>query len=134
VVGRTLPRVVVVDDDRAVLSVVRMTLEDAGFVVHTYTSAVDALPDACTRPPALVVTDLLLPEMTGAELVTELRAHPETGDVPVLVCSAAVDTPGARQVDADAMLDKPFDPADLVELARSLTRGELRRRRGTDTA
>ncbi|MFP5309941.1 MAG: response regulator [Actinomycetes bacterium] len=130
--ARTLPRVVVVDDDRAVLSVVRMTLEDAGFVVQTQTSAAEALEEACTRPPALVVTDLLLPEMSGGELVGGLRAHPATSEVPVLVCSAAVDTPTARDVDADAWLEKPFEPDDLVELVRSLTRGELRRRRGPE--
>jgi DNA-binding response OmpR family regulator len=114
-------RVLVVEDDEALGAQILQHLRGAGFEPIWWREGHHVHPDA---PPdvALVVLDLMLPRVSGLQVLTELRA---TSDVPVLVLSARDDTATkvkALQLGADDYLTKPFWPEELVERVRARVR------------
>ncbi len=96
---------------------VRVTLESAGYDVVEAHHGGAALERATQSPPDVVVTDLMMPVMSGRELIDRLRSNPETASIPILILSA---NGNLRVGDADAALGKPFDPDDLLENVRTL--------------
>lgn len=110
--------ILVVDDEPNMRFLVRVTLEGAGYNVVEAHHGAAALERAQDSPPDLVVTDLMMPVMSGRELIDRLRANPKTASIPILILSAN----GTLRVgDADAALGKPFDPNALVEQVRTLS-------------
>jgi signal transduction histidine kinase/DNA-binding response OmpR family regulator len=81
-------RVLVVDDDPAAVEVVAGALEPEGFTVIRALGGREALQLARSEPPALVISDLVMPELDGFELVAQLKADPRTRDAPILVVTA----------------------------------------------
>jgi two-component system phosphate regulon response regulator PhoB len=118
----SVPRsvVLVVDDERDIRDVVRVCLEVAGYDVIEAGHGETALEQALASPPQLVITDRMMPRMSGDTLIERLRANERTAGIPILMLSA---TPG-DQPDADAVLDKPFDPNELIAVVGRLTRSE----------
>ncbi len=98
---------------------VRVTLEQAGYVVLEAHHGAAALALASESPPDLVITDLMMPVMGGRELIDRLRSNPETAAIPILVLSA---NGNIRAGAADAALGKPFDLEDLLENVRTLSK------------
>lgn len=97
---------------------VRVTLEGAGYDVVEAHHGAAALERAKESLPDLVVTDLMMPVMSGRQLIDRLRSNPETAAIPILVMSAN----GNLSVGAaDAALAKPFDLDELVETVRRLS-------------
>ena len=97
---------------------VRITLEGAGHEVVEAVNGAAALAHATESPPDLVVTDLMMPVMSGRELIDRLRSNPLTASIPIIILSA---NGGLRVGDADAALGKPFHPDALLENVRNLT-------------
>jgi len=97
---------------------VRVTLESAGHEVVEANHGAAALERATESPPDLVVTDLMMPVMSGRELIDRLRSNPLTASIPILILSA---NGSLRIGDADAALAKPFDPDVLLENVRTLS-------------
>lgn len=115
----TMPTVLVVDDDAALTRMLRLTLRDGGFDVTTAANGALALDqiDAEHLPDAIVL-DLEMPVMDGRSFYRELR---ERGfEVPVLVLSAYGARVAQRELGANAYLNKPFDPEDLITEVREL--------------
>ncbi|MEX2210961.1 MAG: response regulator [Gaiellaceae bacterium] len=112
-------QVLVVDDESNMRFLVRIILEGAGYEVVEAPHGVAALERVKESRPALVVTDLMMPVMSGRELVERLRADPATASIPILVVSANSSTVVTA---ADAVLAKPFEPFALLEAASSLAR------------
>ena len=106
-------RILVIDDDEVVGTLVRMILAREGFEDITVAdNGAAGLRAAAEIGPDLILVDSRMPGMTGAEVVEALAADPATAAVPVVLMSA----------DWDAAADglrKPFSPTDLVELVRS---------------
>jgi CheY-like chemotaxis protein len=113
-----LSPILIVDDESNIRFLVRITLENAGYEVIEAHHGAAALERTRESPPALIVTDLMMPVMGGRELIRRLRADPATASIPILVLSgnAALDAG-----EADAALPKPFDPQALVESIRTIT-------------
>jgi CheY-like chemotaxis protein len=109
--------VLVVDDEPDVRYLLRVTLELAGYLVVEAAHGEAALEHVRSSPPQLVVTDQMMPVMNGGELIERLRADGATEAIPIVMVSG---TRGA-QGGADAILGKPFDPADLIVLVDRLT-------------
>lgn len=82
--------VLVVDDSMLIRHTVCQYLQERGFEVESATNGVDALEvlGRMDRRPDLIVTDLNMPKMSGSELITALKASPETGAIPVVVIAA----------------------------------------------
>ncbi len=111
-----MARVLVVDDDDQVRFMIRIILERAGHDVAEAADGAGALSAIRRSRPDLLVTDFLMPVMTGEQLIEQVRAEPATTRMPILGVSAhAVD--GTR---ADIVLDKPFHPDLLVDAVNGL--------------
>ncbi len=122
-------KVLVVEDDAAILRFVRMALESEGYEVFEAATLQRGLIDAGTRRPDLLVLDLGLPDGDGVDLIRELRSW---STAPVIVLSARTseaDKIEALDAGADDYLVKPFGAGEL--LAR--TRAQLRRHQGAQT-
>jgi DNA-binding response OmpR family regulator len=131
-VGRSAPEplVLVVDDEASVRQALERALRLEGFAVSTAAGGRAALAEVTARPPAVVVLDVMMPDLDGVSVVRRMRAAGV--DVPVCILSAR-DEVGDRvaglQAGADDYLVKPFA---LVELTARLH--ALLRRRGSDGA
>jgi CheY-like chemotaxis protein len=110
----------VVDDDASVRLLVRSILEMAGFSVEEAEDGQRGLAAALKRPPDLLVLDLALPRVSGAQILAQLSHTPTLASVPVVVVSGLVSEgqlpPLVPQV--RLVLGKPFDAAALLEMAR----------------
>ena len=118
------PRVLIVDDDPMNLEMLAVALLDSGFAVRTADSGAEALAEARRLPPALVLADVMMPDMDGFELCAALKQDPQLGGVPVVLLSAATgssaDCQRVADVGAADYLTKPVDLSGLVRVLRRL--------------
>ncbi len=126
--------ILVVDDDRKIVALVRAYLEREGFTVITAYDGREALSQARAKDPALIVLDLMLPELDGYEVMRLLRAD---SDVPVLMLTARSSLPEriiGLEKGADDYLPKPFSPAELVVRVKAVLRRVEQPAAGTTAA
>jgi two-component system phosphate regulon response regulator PhoB len=110
-------RVLVVDDEPDIVALVAYHLAKAGYRVSTAATGDEAVRAAREERPALVVLDLMLPGISGFDVLEKLRAHDATRDVAVLMLTARKEEPDRIRgltLGADDYLTKPFSPAELV--------------------
>ena len=113
----TADRVLVVDDEPDIVALVAYHLAKAGYRVSTAASGDDAVAVARQECPALIVLDLMLPGMSGFDVLEQLRADPTTHGVAVLLLTARREEPDrirGLSLGADDYLTKPFSPQELV--------------------
>jgi len=125
--------ILVVDDDAKIVRLVRTYLERDGFSVVTAADGPAALQAIETHRPALVVLDLMLPELDGRAVIRAVRRDEEAGATPILMLSArgsTVDRIAGLEDGADDYLPKPFSPAELVLRVRSILRRSAGATRG----
>ncbi len=125
--GATIPTapILVVDDDAKIVRLVRTYLERDGFTVVTAADGPAALEAIETHQPALVVLDLMLPELDGRAVIRAVRRDEEAAHTPILVLSArssTIDRIAGLEDGADDYLPKPFSPAELVLRVKSILR------------
>lgn len=124
-------RVLVVDDEADIVALVAYHLAKSGFKVSTAMSGNEALERARQEHPALIVLDLMLPDMSGFEVLSTLRGEETVADTPVLMLTARreeADRIRGLSLGADDYLTKPFSPQELILrvnaiLRRTNTRG-----------
>lgn len=117
----------IVDDDPLILQVVSTVLDLEEFDVVTATTGEQALQDLPGAGAALVVTDVMMPDMDGFELCDRIRRDPVTKALPVILLTArdsSEDRTRGGEVGADAYLTKPFSPLELIEAIDGLLAGE----------
>ena len=117
--------ILVVDDDAKIVRLVRTYLERDGFSVVTAADGPGALDAIERHRPALVVLDLMLPELDGRAVIRAVRRDDEAGTTPILIVSArgsTVDRIAGFEDGADDYLPKPFSPAELVLRVKSILR------------
>ncbi len=105
-----------VDDEPVMLVLVEKSLEAPDRAFVTATSGPQALAAAATRPPDLVVLDVLMPEMDGLQVCRTLRERTDTAATPIVFLSAKAsraDVEAGLAAGANAYVVKPFDPDDL---------------------
>jgi DNA-binding response OmpR family regulator len=114
--------VLVVEDEASIASFVAAYLKNAGYIVKTTPSGNEALRLVESERPALVVLDLMLPDIDGVEVCKRIRQHSE---MPVLMLTARdedVDKIIGLEVGADDYMTKPFNPRELVARVRAILR------------
>jgi DNA-binding response OmpR family regulator len=124
--------ILVVDDDAKIVRLVRTYLERDGFNVVTAADGPAALEAIERHRPALVVLDLMLPELDGRAVIRAIRRDDEASATPILIISArgsTLDRITGLEDGADDYLPKPFSPAELVLRVKSILR-----RTGSTTA
>lgn len=112
--------VLIVDDEPDLRFLLRVTLEQAGYGVIEAAHGEAALECVRVSPPALVITDRMMPRMGGTELILRLRADEATAAIPIVMVTGTTGSePGA-----DAVLTKPFEPDEVIGLVSRLIEGE----------
>jgi two-component system OmpR family response regulator len=123
-----MQKVLVVDDDAHIRDVVCFALRRAGYQPLTAANGRAALEVAAREMPALVVLDILMPELDGTAVCTRLRAK---SDLPVIFLTSKdeeMDRILGLELGADDYVVKPFSPRELVARVKAV----LRRRKGAD--
>ena len=116
------PRLLLVDDDRSLVDVLSMTLEDAGFVVRVAHDGRAGWRAFCAEPPDLVVLDLLMPELDGLGLAQLIRERHTTPIVMLTSRAEEMDTVLGLELGADDYVTKPFSARELVARIRAALR------------
>ena len=114
--------VLVVEDEASIASFVALYLKNAGYEVRTVSSGREALAAAERDEPALIVLDLMLPDIDGIEICRRIR---QKSDTPILMLTARdedVDKIIGLEVGADDYMTKPFNPRELVARVKSILR------------
>ena len=111
------PKILVVDDEPDALEILGFKLKEAGFVPLFAKDGTRALAAARDERPALIVLDLMLPEVDGLEVCKILRRDPTTASIPILMLTARaaeMDRVLGLELGADDYVTKPFSPRELV--------------------
>jgi two-component system phosphate regulon response regulator PhoB len=117
------PRILVVDDEPDALEVLGFKLKEAGFDPIFAKDGTRALEVARAEHPALVVLDLMLPEVDGLEVCKVLRRDPATSAIPIIMLTARaaeMDRVIGLELGADDYVTKPFSPRELVLRVKKL--------------
>lgn len=125
-------RILVVDDEPNIVDLARMYLEKEGYRVESASDGAQALERIQAREPALIVLDLMLPEVDGFEVCRRTRA---SSDVPIIMLTARdedVDKIVGLELGADDYLTKPFNPRELVARVKAILRRRDRSIRPND--
>jgi len=130
---RSTQTVLVVEDESSIASFVALYLKNAGYAVRTAANGAEALAQVAAGQPALIVLDLMLPDIDGIEVCRRIR---KTSDVPILMLTARdedVDKIIGLEVGADDYLTKPFNPRELVARVKSILRRATPERRQVES-
>jgi CheY-like chemotaxis protein len=111
-----LPTVLIVDDEPDILDLLRDVLESEGLTVFTASNGRAALYLIQRSPVALVLTDWMMPHVSGIDLARQLRSNPATTTIPLLLMSAAM--PQHISDMFAAVIHKPFALDTVIELVR----------------
>jgi DNA-binding response OmpR family regulator len=115
--------VLLVDDDPVILRLLEVDFGLEGYAVLVASDGPSALEVARSTTPDVVITDVMMPGMSGLELVAALRGEEATSTIPVVLLSARAqtdDVSAGLAAGADDYVTKPFEPLDLVERVGAL--------------
>jgi two-component system phosphate regulon response regulator PhoB len=114
---KTPVRILVVEDERDIAALVAYHLTKEGYRVRTAEGGSEALEAAAAERPDLLILDLMLPGLSGYDVLGEMRRRQELADVPVIVLTARrdeADRVRGLELGADDYVTKPFSPRELV--------------------
>ena len=121
----SVTRVLVVEDDPSVRGLLHTLLSAEGYDVSTASDGLAGLVKATATHPALVLLDLMMPDLGGVRVLEELRDDPELADIPVVVVTGKVEAvPDMRDLlGEDNVFIKPFAVAELLARVAEITGG-----------
>ncbi|MEC9368548.1 MAG: response regulator transcription factor [Pseudomonadota bacterium] len=117
-----MPTIALVDDDRNILTSLRMVLEAEGYKTQSYNDGVSALDGLTGNPPDLAILDIKMPRMDGMELLRRLR---QSTEIPVIFLTSKdeeIDELFGLKMGADDYISKPFSQRLLVERVKAVLR------------
>ncbi len=117
------PVVLIVDDDARLREFVRVNLEMEGYSVREASSASEGLEALEDTPPALILLDVMMPEVDGWEMLRRVQERHGVGSIPVIMFSGKVDEQSLAEAasrGAQGFVGKPFDPQQLIESTKQL--------------
>lgn len=120
-----MPRILVVDDDKKIVRLVRSYLEQEGFQVLTAYDGETALHAIRRDRPDLVVLDLMLPDRDGWEITQRVRRDQNLAGLPIIMLTARVEDTDkivGLELGADDYIAKPFNPREVVARVRAVLR------------
>jgi CheY-like chemotaxis protein len=113
--------ILIVDDERPIRELLTVVLQDAGYRTETAVNGAEALARIGARRPDLVISDLMMPVLGGADLCRHVKAVPASAALPFVLMSAVRHDGTAG---ADALLRKPFDLEVVEATVRRLLSAE----------
>ena len=121
--SRTVPLVLVADDDEDILTLVALRFRRSGLEVILARDGEEALELIQTRAPDAAVLDIAMPKLTGLEVVRRLRDSEATKAIPIVLLTARAadkDVELGLEAGADEYITKPFSPQDLYACVQSV--------------
>lgn len=115
--------ILVVEDHESLRLAIRDLLAMEGYVVLTAADGLEALSRLEEVCPDLIITDIMMPGMSGHELCARVRAHPEWASIPVVFLTAKAEKEDRQRgevLGVDHYLVKPFNPQELLQVVRAL--------------
>ena len=122
-----MKRIVVCDDERPIVEGLRHLLRGADRDIVVAHSGQEALEAIAQQVPHLLITDVMMPHMSGLEVVATLRATKATKSLPIIILTAkgrAQDTSAAQETWGATVMAKPFQPAQLRKLVSEMLAGQ----------
>ena len=116
-------KVLLVEDDPVILRLLEVNFDLEGFVTVLARDGAEGIELARSERPDIVISDIMMPNVSGLELVTTLKGDPDTEGIPIILLSAKAqsgDLKAGMEVGADDYVTKPFEPLDLVDRVRAL--------------
>jgi excisionase family DNA binding protein len=123
--GAARPLILIVDDDAGLREYLRANLEIDGYLVREAENAEDGLAALDEEPPDLILLDVMMPGMSGWEMLQRVQEKHGVGAIPVIMFSGKVDesdVTSAAERGADAFIGKPFDPEQLLASTKQVLR------------
>jgi two-component system phosphate regulon response regulator PhoB len=117
--------VLIVEDEPAIVELVRYSLREAGWDVLAAPNCTEAWKAICARAPQLILLDWMLPDQSGLRLLSRIRGDRNFADIPVIMLTAKSmeeDKIAGLNTGADDYVTKPFSPRELLARARALLR------------
>lgn len=118
-----MARILAVDDEPNIVRLIQVNLERMGYQVETANNGVQALEKIRASRPDLVVSDVMMPEMDGFELLSTIRRDATLEDLPVIMLTAKAQDRNVMegyQRGADMYLTKPFNPMELISFVKRI--------------
>lgn len=118
-------RILLVEDERDLLELLKYNLDREGYDVSTAETGEDGLKLVRNQPPDLILLDLMLPSMDGLEVCRSLKARPDTASIPVIMLTAKgeeSDIVAGLELGADDYITKPFSPRILMARIKAVLR------------
>lgn len=117
------PRILVIDDEEKIRKVLTIHLTAEGYEVVTATNGFEALRDMEKINPDIIITDIVMPKVSGLEFTQALKNKADTRGIPIIVISAFSDketVETARKLGAVKFLAKPFETKNLIETIKKV--------------
>ena len=117
------PTVLVVEDDPVILRLLEVNFELEGFRVLTAADGAQGIEIVRAERPDVIISDIMMPRVSGLELVQAVRADAELAGTPIILLSAkaqSADLKAGLDAGADDYITKPFEPLDLVDRVNAL--------------
>lgn len=115
--------ILIVEDTPSEMQLISHYLQESGYSVINAVSAKEALSKAVEQRPDVIITDVVMPGMSGFELCRNLKKHPATEKVPIIICTSKnqeIDRLWGMRQGADAYLTKPFTREQLLRAVKSV--------------
>ena len=116
------PTILVVDDEQSYRDALSVALEREGFLVETAADGPEAIAKADATRPALILLDIMLPQMSGVDVCRELRTRSQVPIIMVTARNSEIDAVVGLEVGADDYVTKPFRLRELVARVRAALR------------
>ncbi len=127
-VGRAhlMPTILIIDDEYLIADILSFALEDEGFQTVVAGSGHKALDILDRERPDLIITDFMMPGMTGLELAESIKARAMHALTPIMLMSGAQAYMGAERPDLfDEVIEKPFDIDQVIDKIHALFKARL---------
>lgn len=120
-------KILVIDDEPELVKAITVRLQASGYEVIFAYDGQEGIDKAEEIKPDLILLDIIMPKKDGWEVCKNLKSNPKTKDIPILICTASGEQNLEKRcmaVGADAVIKKPFETAELLELVNKLLRGD----------
>jgi CheY-like chemotaxis protein len=114
-------KILVIDDDIITQNMLRSTLSAAGYSVIAASSGEEGLEKASEEQPGLIILDIMMPGMDGADVASFLKTNPQTEKIPIIFLSSLITERGKKNKtknDATTYLAKPYNGDELLSEVR----------------
>ena len=117
--------ILIIEDSLSEMELMSHYLREGGFLVLNATGAKQGLEVALEQKPNVILTDVVMPGMSGFELCRSLKKNPETKKIPIIICTSKnqeIDRLWGMKQGADAYITKPFSREHLIQSVKSISR------------